>query len=167
MRNRPLLIIAFLLLILSSCKGEDASLEYIPEVSLPIQEMNQDLHLILDPAYNSFEMGDPVAMIVYNSSKHPVTLGSDFGLHIYKKVDDQWISVFEGPEGIDFNYWILANGSEDQLQEFMTVIPEIYSQDPVEIRFVIVGNFVRRSGELGKEVGTYADFTLSPKQYGH
>ncbi len=161
--KRFFITIAFMLFFISSCQSENPNLEYMADVDLPVQVMNQDLHIILESADNSFEMGDEVGLTVYNSSKHPVSIPPDLNLHIYKKMEGQWVSVFEGLEDVEGNYWILANGSEDRWQEIFSVLPEVYSQYPVEVRFVIVGNFVKRNGDLGKEVGAYADTTLYPK----
>jgi len=40
---------------------------------------------------------------------------------------------------------------------------DYFSNKPKEFRIVIIGNFVKGSGKIGKEVGAYIDVTLNPK----
>jgi hypothetical protein len=61
------------------------------------------------------------------------------------------------------NKWVLANGDETHLWESVAVDPAYFSQTSEEFRIVIVGNFVKDNGKLGKEVGAYIDVTLHPE----
>lgn len=149
--------------ILSSCQSGNSHLEKMPDIDLPLEDMNQDLHIMFEPNSNTFEMGDYIALIIYNTSDLPVVVGPDFGFHLFQKAEDQWEPVYEGTEDSIGNFWILANGSETRFQEFVTVTPEVYSQESVEIRIVMLGNYVKANGEVGKEVGAYIDVTLKPE----
>ncbi len=164
MKTKYLIIsVILILLIISACQGENQKSEFMPGIDLPVEEMNIDLHLLSHPDLNTFKMGDFVWLTLYNTSNLPVVLGPDYGVHIFKIVDGQWEEIENRMEDAPGDIWVLANGDETRWFEAITVFPEAFYLEPVQIRVVIIGNQVKANGRLGKEVGAYVDVTLNPK----
>ena len=164
MKTKYLIIsVIMILLIISACQGENQKLEFMPGIDLPVQKMNIDLHLLSYPDLNTFKMGDGILLTLFNTSDLPVVLPQDYGVHIFRFVEEDWEAVGDQLENALGNKWVLANGDETHRIEAVIVDPAIYDIEPAQIRIVIVGNYVKANGRLGKEVGAYVDVTLNPK----
>jgi len=73
---------------LSGCQTNDEDLEKMPGIDLPIQNMNKDLHLIIAENSNTYQMGLPIWLLLYNTADLPVVLNENYGVTLYKKNDD-------------------------------------------------------------------------------
>ena len=136
---KKLRLLFFVLLftwILPACQGDPSV--YMTDIDLSLSKMNKELHILAQPMLNTLLIGDSVLLTAYNSSSLPVVVGPDFGIHIFRKVDDQWETVYNGMEDVIGNNWILADGSENYLSEIVGILPEVYPQEPVEIRIVML-----------------------------
>jgi hypothetical protein len=161
-RKLVFLLSAILLISLTACQGDTEQLERMPGIDLPLQEMNTDLHLLAPVLENELKIGDLLFFHLFNTSNNIVTLPENYGVHIFKSIDGTWIPVIDEMTNPPGEKRIGANGSETYLFESLILDPNIYSTEPVQIRVVVLGNFLKNNGKLGKETGAYVDVTLTP-----
>jgi hypothetical protein len=150
------------LISLAACQGDTQKLERMPGIDLPLQEMNKDLHLKSPTEINTFQMGDVVWLLLFNTSDLPAVFPGDYGVHIFRLNDDHWDQVEELTDFWDSDNWVLANGSETRLSEAVSFYPAVFDTEPTKIRIIVLGNFVKNNGKLGKVTGAYVDVTLNP-----
>ncbi len=162
-KRKIFIFLTILTILISACQVKKDEMERMPGIDLPVEEMNTDLHILAPLDINTFMMGDVIWLILYNTSNLPVVLPQDYGVHIFRFVEEDWEAVGDQLETAPGNKWVLANGDETHRSEAVIVDPAIYDIEPVQIRIVIVGNYVKANGRVGKEVGAYVDVTLNPK----
>ncbi len=65
----------------------------MPGLDIPLEDMNNELQLSAHPELNSFEIGKNLRLVLVNYSDTPVVLAQDYGVHIYRYVDEKWESI--------------------------------------------------------------------------
>jgi hypothetical protein len=163
MRNILLFFLSTILLIsLAACQGDTQQLERMPGIDLPLQEMNKDINLSAPSYLNDFKMRENIWLVFYNTSDLPVDLSQEYGVSIFQNNGDEWVQVENHVDYPPSDKWILANGSDEYLWDAIVVNPHLFSDKPIQLRIVILGNFVKENGRIGKEAGAYKDVTLNP-----
>lgn len=135
----------------------------MPGIMLTEDEMNNSLHVSIPPELNNLRIGNPLSLVLENNSQELIVLPQDYGIRIFQLVVDDWEPVENRMEYSSSRKAVNPNNDLDQLV-FVTVYPYIISDQKVDIRFVIEGNYsIDETGKLGDEVGAYIDVTLEPK----
>lgn len=136
----------------------------MPGVDLPLKDMNQELQLSAPPQINTFKMGDSVRLVLLNFSDTSVVLPQGYGVHIFQKVNDKWVIV-ENRMGYPSGEIEVLPKSGGPFREVLVVVhPIAFSDQPVTIRIVVVGNdYFIESGKTGEQRGAFIDVTLEPK----
>ena len=113
---------------------------------------------------NTFKIGDNLRLVLINSSNKGIVLPQDYGIQIYESIDEGWKLIenrFDYPPGEKG-----INPREDQPSREVVLVlhPMVFSEQPVTIRVVVVGNYFDEvSGAKGEQVGAFIDITLEPK----
>jgi hypothetical protein len=150
------------LLVLASCNR--LRQEKMPGIDITIEEMNNELHLSAPPELSTFIIGDDLGLVLINSSDKPIILSQDFGVHIFRSFDGNWVDVenrIDYPPGEKEVY-----SRENHLEREMIIVvdPSVLSEQNVTIRIVVVGNYYDESSRIkGNQVGAFIDVTLIPK----
>lgn len=127
------------------------------------EEVNKIIQVSTPPELNSFQVGDPLSLVLENYSNEQVVLPQDYGIRIFQFVDGDWEQVENRMEYSSSRKVVNPNNDLYQLV-FVTVYPYIVSDQKVNIRVVIVGNYSNEeTGNLGDEVGAYIDVILEAK----
>jgi len=139
------------------------TVDRLPGIDIPLEEMNIILQLSAPPEINTFKIGDNLCLVLVNSSDTTVILPQDYGVYIFQNVEGKWESIenqIDYPPGEKNIY-----PREDQpfREAIIFVHPIINSDQPVTVRIVMVGN---RNNEFGgakeEQVGAFLDVTLKP-----
>jgi hypothetical protein len=154
------LIISLLLVVGCNWKGKAR----MPGIDIPLEDMNNELHLSAPPEINTFKTTDNCRLVLVNSSDTPILLPQDYGVHIFQYVDGKWESIenrFDYPSG---EKEVLPRDNQPFREVVLAVHPFVLSDQPVTVRVVVVGNFIQENGETGKQVGAFIDIDLNSKQ---
>lgn len=135
----------------------------MPGIMLSEDEMNKIIQVSTPPEINSFRVGDPLSLVLENYSNEQIFLPQDYGVRIFQLIDGDWEQVENRMEYSSSIKVVNPNNDLDQFV-FVTVYPYIVSDQKVNIRVVIVGNYFKEeTGNLGDEVGAYIDVILEAK----
>lgn len=163
MNNKRILIsIIIILFIGSTCNR--LGREKMPGIDMSFEEMNNELHLTAPPEINTFLFTDNTRLVLVNSSEKPIALSQDFGVHILRSIDGKWETV---ENRIDYPFGekeVYPRENHPEREMIVVVHPFVYSDQPVAVRIVVVGNYYdEASEEKGEQVGAFVDVTLKPK----
>ena len=133
----------------------------MPGIDLPIKKMNNDLELSAPVELNTFKVGDDLGLVLVNSSDTPIILPQNYGVHIYQHVGEKWEVVENRIDYPPGEKRVYPRDDQPFREVILVVQPIVFSEQPVSVRVVVVGNFYdETSGEKGEQVGAFIDITL-------
>jgi hypothetical protein len=135
------------------------SKEFMPGIDVPIDEMNNEIVLVDDPALgNSHKNLEILTVIVTNKSDSTVVFPADYNGLLYSKTDG-WKSIENRTYYPDEDVNLLPSTQNPDGELYVT-LPIMENIDvPTPIRIVVVG-FIK--GHPEKKVGAYIDLVLQP-----
>lgn len=163
MKKKRILISIFVILFtIVSCNRLRP--EKMPGIDIPIEEMNNELHLSAPPELSTFAIGDDLGLVLVNSSDKPIILSQDFGVHIFHSVDGKWKTVENAIDYPPGEKEIYPRENHPEREMIVVVDPFVLSEQPITLRIVVVGNYYdEASGLKGEQVGAFIDVSLEPK----
>jgi predicted small lipoprotein YifL len=158
-------IVALLLigLFLSTAGCSLVGPEKMPGVDIPLESMNDKLQLSAPSEINTYKVGDDLYMVLVNLSDKVVILPQDYGVHIYEQVNNQWEIVKNGIENPQGEKEVSPKSNQPFPEVIVIASPLVFSDQPVKLRVVVVGNYEENGKPDGEEVGAYVDVTMKPK----
>ena len=159
-KNIGVLLLIGMLFLMNSCSlfGQ----ERMQGIDLPLEKMNDKLKLTAPRELSSFKIGDDLGLVLTNLSDETIVLPQDYGVHIYQNVDNQWEAVENRIDYGEGEKVMLAENHQPFRDAIVVVTPLVFSDQPVKIRVVIVGQYQKSNGKMGDDVGAYIDITLQP-----
>ncbi len=133
-----------------------------------IRDMNNSMRLEtwLPEAINDLHLGTNIDLAVINESKNKILFPSNYGVRIlnYDKKYNNWIEIPNGMAYIPYGMrQVSPKGEETEGIISVGVYPQIENSDnPIEIRVVIIGTTTYGFLPIHKKVGSYIDLTLQP-----
>lgn len=136
----------------------------LPGHEIENKYINSDIRLFAPTGWNSFELGDPISLVVEVIGDDPILFTRDYNINIFQKNDSLWCQVESVPksrtEGV-----VLLNPSKGDPKYYgaASIIPIIEDQTkPVKLRVVVVGHLYKNGEKTDQLVGAYTDVKLYP-----
>ena len=149
---------------LYGCSGNKA-LE-LPDIGIPVDELNQDLIISVDPMFNTFKIGDSVGFLVHLKSEIEVRTTENFNARLFVlSPDSDWQEIQEVPdlgifEPVEITMSKRQGGFEDMS---FWVYPKIQSQgNSIMLLVFITGDVYQDGRNTGETVGAYTIVNLKP-----
>lgn len=139
------------------------TVERLPGIDIPLEEMNNVLQLSAPPEISTFKIGDNLRLVLVNSSDTTVLLPQDYGVYIFQNVEGKWKSIENRIDYPPGEKTIFPREDQPFREVIIVVHPIINSDQPVTVRIVVVGNRNNElSGAKEEQVGAFIDVTLKP-----
>jgi hypothetical protein len=159
-----LIFLAIMLIPISACDNNTpGSTNDMPDIGIPPDEFNKKVKLFAPDGWNTFRIGDSVALEVEVVGDEQIAFAPDYGARLFIYEKNQWLEVANFtnyPEGI----FILSPANDDYLKLGAIGVKPILP-DPnkaVMLRIILVGN-IYRDGKITDEVtAAYIDVDLKP-----
>lgn len=150
-------ILAFLLILVCGCSNNE---DYMPDIDLPLSQMNKEIELIPNPGGGLIAKNDDYYDFqVRNLDEHIIIFPEDYGVKLYLKKENKWQTI-ENKLAYSEGDKILPLSNEFPPGLILPIIPYIIDMDREEtIRIVLIGHF---EDSPDQSVGAYYDFTLHP-----
>lgn len=162
MKKEPILFLIFILL-LPVCSCNRLKHNKMPDVNVPLDDMNKDLHLTAPQQIGSFKMREMQGLVLENFSETPIILPQDYGVHIFQKTNGKWQLVENRFDYPPSEKEVYPEDGQPFREVSFFIYPMIFSEQPVDVRIVVEGNyFDEASGKKGKQVGAFIDLRLEP-----
>ena len=161
-QNIFLVVLVFYLVILMGCSNS-TSTSNMPEVGIPLEEMNRYIEIIAPSAWNSFRTNHVVGLVVRVTGKESIAFTFDYGTRLFILQNDDWVEVRNittYPEG----HMIIPPWENNPRNEGgVDMRPDLPNPDkPVLLRIVLIGNIYRDNQVTDEKVGGYIDVNLKP-----
>jgi hypothetical protein len=164
MTQKTLTILSILVILLPVVACSQLMPERMPGIDLPWRDMNREMQLSAPPQINTFKMGGNLALVLVNTSDSIVKLPPDYGVHIYRHVVDRWEIVENRIDNPPGDIEVYPRDNEPFREVVVLAHPMVFSDQPVSIRIVVVGNdYIVANGKTGEQRGAFIDVTLEPK----
>lgn len=135
----------------------------MPDIGIPLNELNTKVRLAAPRGWNTFKIGHIIAINVDVISSEQVEFTFDYGARIFIWKDNQWSEVPNSmgyPEG-DIILPITGNGPFTSGST--SVVPVISNvNEPVTVRIFVIG-YIYKNGQItDKRTGAYIDVKVYP-----
>ena len=163
-----LISMVIMVLFLSNCSGNQIPDEAMPDIGLPIENINRDIEMKSPNGFrNSFRNGERLTLMLIGISEYQIKFPMDYGSRLFAYRDDQWIEIENNmhyPTVEQYGELIISPSRDDILkQHVFSVVP--YSPDlktATPVRLIIVGNVVKNGKAANELTVGYFDFVLNP-----
>jgi hypothetical protein len=135
----------------------------MPGIDIPLENMNDKLQLSAPSEINTFTIGDDLGFVIENLSDRPVILPQDYGIQIYEYINNQWEIIENGMEYPKGETEVLPKSNKPFQRIIFSTYPLVFTDQPVKLRVVVVGNYEENGKHDGEEVGAYVEVTIKPK----
>jgi hypothetical protein len=162
-RGSPFIYFMIIITIFSSGCSRHSKIASMPDLGIPDEEMNRRIRLEVPDGWNTFKIGDGVALNVDNISTEPVSFQYDFGAKIFVLQDKKWVEIpnlMKYPEG-DLLLYPSQGGPFMQGEADVDPILSDTNQ-PVTIRIVLIGNIYRDGQITNDQTAAFIDVDLKP-----
>ena len=139
----------------------------LPDLGIPVDELNRDLVIDVEPRFNSFKIGQCVDLTIYLKSEIEVRATEHFNarLFVLSSEKSNWQEIQEVPDlGIFEPFGIVMSQKEGSFNfTHHSVCPSVPSQsNPIQLLVLITGDVYKDGQDTGKKVGAYTIVTLKP-----
>ena len=139
----------------------------LPDLGIPVDELNRDLVIDVEPGFNSFKIGQCVDLTVYLKSEIEVRATEHFNarLFVLSSEKSDWQEVQEVPDLDIFEPFEIVMSQKEGSLNFThhSVCPSISNQsNPIQLLVLITGDVYKDGQNTGKKVGAYTVATLKP-----
>ena len=157
---RHTLFFTILLLCLgaSSCASSDT----MPDVGIPIEELNKDFELVAPGPWNSFKISEPVMIDVTLTSDRTISFLTNFGVQIFMQEDGEWVELEDMMEYQPGRIYLRP--SEDLFVKSGAASPLPRIEEgikSVKLRIFVIGNVMDKKTVTDRLVGGYIDVKLT------
>lgn len=154
---KNIIIFIFLMILCFGCSGKNESL---PDIDIPLSEMNHDIELVPDPGGSTIPKNDDFyGFQVRNLSDQVIVFQGDYGIKLYIKKEGKWEKIenrLHYPDG----EVILPLTKDFPLGQYVTIIPYILDlNQKVTLRTVVIGHLENKPNQ---SIGAYTDIILNP-----
>lgn len=158
---RFLILGSVVLLVFVSCNYQDK--HRMPGIQIPEEDMNRQIELLQPNEGDRLQQGHPIPLVFVNHSENPITVTEKDGIHIFQLLNEEWVEI-ENQMDYPSDDIIIYPKANRQYQPVWTVVNPVYfSEEPISIRIVIIGNFYsQEANEKADQVGSQIDLTLDP-----
>lgn len=165
MSRRLTLTATILTLILLSACVLQPDIENVPDVGIPIQELNSQVIAFAPKGWNTFKIDDPIMLEVYVKGEKSVIFPPDFGIRVFLYHDGRWIEVIEKiPVIYPYENVILSPASGTSFPTGAVMIyPKLPEANrPILLRIFVFGHTYSRGKTTDQQVAAYVDVVLFP-----
>jgi hypothetical protein len=158
--SRVYLLIAALLVLLSSCNSPNVDSNNFPSVGVPESAMNKVIQIEDLPQFgNSYKINDCLDLHIKSLSDKTIVFPSDSQILLFAETGGDWISIENGiHDSSEFHYLPPTETFPPGL--VVTVCPNISNlAQPQTIRTIIIGYYKDSEEDL---VGAYLDVIIEP-----
>jgi hypothetical protein len=156
-----LLLISFNLL-LASCKSPPSASD-MPELGIPVEEINTKVRISAPAGWNTFKTDDMVVLVVEVISEDPVVFPNDYGAQLFLWNKGQWVEIDDdviNPEG---EIIVSPVNNDPHNLGSAGVGPVLPDPDkPAWVRIILIGNVYRNNEATNERVAAYIDVHLTP-----
>jgi hypothetical protein len=154
------LLMALLLVLLSSCNSSGVEINDFPPVNLPESAMNKVIQIETLPQFgNSYKNNNPLDLHVKNLSDKTFVFSYNTSVFLFREADGNWVEVKNNmhypsellylfPKKIDPPGIVIST---------LPYIPHMVGSQIV--RIIVVGHYENSESDL---VGAYLDVTIKP-----
>ncbi len=139
-------------------------LREFPGHEIEKQYINSDIHLFAPAGWNSFELGDPVSLVVEIIGDDPILFTGDYDISIFQKNGSKWSQIMCVPKSrVDGAVLLNPSKGDPKYYGAASIIPIIADQTkPVKLRVVVIGYLYKNGEKTDQLVGAYTDVKLYP-----
>lgn len=151
-----------IILFLISCENNPISTPIAPDVGVPQEELNKRLSLKAPREWNSFRIGEPIALSIDNMSDDDIAFDANFGTRVFLFLQDSWIETSNQVKNY-YNDDIVIHPIKLDWTNTSTiaVLPELVDQPrKVSVRIFIVGNIYEDGVRTDLKTGAFTDVIL-------
>jgi hypothetical protein len=165
MKRYSLLGLFMMLLALGACTTPlPESIEDMPDVGIPAQEMNKRISLSVPKAINfDFKIGKEVAIAVEVSTNDQIAFDHNYGARLFTYGNNQWVEIrnlTKYPDG----YLVISPKEDNPLNVgvfvFIPLLPD--PNKATTIRVFLVGHIYQAGKITEGTTGGYIDIDLKP-----
>jgi len=156
----------FMILIFIVACRTTFSMDEMPDVSVPSEELNKEFQLSVPVALNTFKIGGEVFLEVKVISTNQVAFERDFGARLFILENDQWIEI---PNSMGYDYlesdrFVYMPYADDPFNLGATVVvPKLPdTKQATRVRIILVGSIYRDGQATNEKVASYIDVYLKP-----
>lgn len=135
----------------------------LPDIGIPIEELNKDFELVAPDPWNSFKIGDPVMIDVTLISDRIISFPNNFGARAFVEQEGEWVeleNMFEFMPG----RFILSPSEDFWLKSgtagFLPKLDDI--EKSVKLVIIVTGNVMDKKEITDELVGGYLEVELRP-----
>jgi hypothetical protein len=135
----------------------------MPDVGIPVVEMNTRIHLQAPDGWNSFKIGDVVGIDVEVISDDQIAFSHDYGAKIFIYEDQEWREIpnfMKYPEGNMILTQANGNYFKHGGVELDPIFPD--GSKSVVIRVILIGNIYRNGQITNEQTAAFIDLKLKP-----
>ena len=159
---KPYLFIFFtLVLIIILIYFLQATSESMPGMEIPLKSMNREIRLSMDQSSNTFRIGDSFDVRLKNVTNVPIRF-SEKGILVFKKDKFDWIPVEILSQTPNRDFQVSTKEKGYLSNAVIGVYPQLISDKPIDVRFVIIGHKLIDGNIIGQSVGGFIDFVMYP-----
>ena len=160
---KKILCLLTLIITLSSCSYRKTSPSNgLPDIGVPIEEINTRVRLSAPEGLNTFKIGDEVSLAVEVLSDDQVAYAHDYGARIFINQSNHWVEI-ENYKDYQQGYIVLDPAKGDAFKLGLAVVnPRLPDQiEAATLRIVLVGNLYRDKQISDTETAAYIDVHLN------
>lgn len=162
MGRLPILTVLCLLMLTTACVLQP-DVENVPDVDIPVDELNSQVSVFAPKGWNTFKINDPIELEIYVTGNEKIIFPPDFGIKTFLYDNGEWIEVVETvPITYPPGDVILppSNGNP-----FMTGVARSFpilsdASEPTLLRIFVFGHIYRDGKATDEKVGAYVDVIL-------
>jgi len=152
----PSLLLIFTFL--SAC--HNSAKDFLPGISLPIENMNTSFVIVDDPVIgNSHKNGEILTLVIRNLTDKTIVFPNDYNLNLFVFQNQSWIPI-QNRFLYTGNNQLLPPSKVFPLGMVAVAYPYIPNLvKSIDVRIVMIGHYENSNAE---EVGAYLDLILQP-----
>lgn len=148
---------------LYGCRNTTSQPSNLPDIGVPITEINSRISLSTPRAINTFKIGDEIAIAVEVLSADKIAFKHDYGARIFMHDGSEWKEV-KNYMGYTQGDIVLETRSTNPLNIGAAIIyPYLPNQTKaVTLRVFIIGNIYKNGEITPEETAGFLDVNLKP-----
>lgn len=162
MERLPILGVLFALTLTTACVLQ-LDLENVPDVDIPVEDLNSQVSVFAPKGWNTFKVNEPIELEIYVTGSEKVIFPPDFGVKTFLYDNGEWIEVVETvPITYPPGDVILppSNGNPFMAGGARSFPILLDASDPTLLRIFVFGYIYRDGKATDEKVGAYVDVIL-------
>ncbi len=158
-----LYILVTIMILLTSCNKNQ--LPDVAEIDLSKDEINSKIALDAPAGWNSFTIGDTIALSIVNTSDNQIIFDPSYGTRVFIFENNNWKETSNKLVSLNDKEIVLEpTKTQPGASGYTAVLPNLISgSKSIKMRIYVIGYVSRNNTKTEEQTGAYIDIVLRPK----